>query len=48
MNHSDDVVVDGDRCAGFMLLMKSLMCLLMGTSSRLIGVELPRNTTDEN
>ena len=35
-------------CAGFMLLMTSLMCLRMGTLSlRLGGIELAKNTTDE-
>ena len=48
MNHSVAAVVDVLLCAGFMLLMKSLMCLRMGTLSlNLGGVELARKATAE-
>ena len=47
MNHSVACVGPEVRCAGFMLLMKSLRCLVMGTSSRLGCVELAKKTTDE-
>ena len=48
MYHSGAAVVDELHCAGFMLLMKSLTCLRMGTLSlKLGGVELPKKATAE-